>query len=127
MNKPKLKLAHTQPELYVVPSHEQEAALEPSTDGEEYGPTAIGRGRLASDTMDTRPAKPKGSYCLRRSAQQMARSVYLSRVLEHLERGYREEGDGFLSELALVWVSGDGSREVALKGKMLRNLVRGRL
>ncbi len=124
MNNAKLKPAHPKPELYVVPSHEQEA-LEPSTSGEEHGPAAIGPSRLASDTMDTRPAKPKGSYCLRRSAQQMARSVYLSRVLEHLEKGYKEEGEGFLSELALVWVSGDGSREVALKGKMLRNLVRG--
>jgi hypothetical protein len=67
-------------------------------------------------------SRQDGSYYLRRGWDRLVCSVYLIRVLDYLRDGYREGGEGFLSNLALVWVSRDGSRESALKGAALREL-----
>ncbi len=124
MNKPKLKLAHIWPGLYVVPSTKEERPEPSPSEGACLPPTSE-HGPLVAKATVSHPSRPKGSYCLRRRSRQMVRSVYLTRVLQRLEKGYEDEGDAFLSELALVWVSGDGSREVALKGRALRELVEG--
>ncbi|HEX9015515.1 MAG TPA: hypothetical protein VF960_05855 [Chloroflexota bacterium] len=70
-----------------------------------------------------RPSKLRGSYYLRRGWEQIARSVYLLRMMEKIEKGYAKSGEAFLADLALVWVSGDGTRELALKGRALRELL----
>jgi len=122
MQNPKPRFEQVWPEQDAGAERDPQGCAEDLIEPQEL-PVEDSRLRLVSDPCPIRTSRPRGSYYLRRGWSLIVKSVYLSRVLERLEEGYKDGGERFLSSLALVWVSNDGSRELALKGKALRELV----
>lgn len=126
MNRPKLNSRQLWPAVYAIPDPNP-APANPNATGNLSTYSADRQLRSVPGAEASRARRPSGSYCLRRWSESMVTSVYLSRVLESIRNGLERDGEAFLVDLALAWISGDGSREVVLKGRALRRLVLGQL